>query len=413
MGKEFQTLLRGEDCKRWRKVLKALVEKNKKQAFYFRTPVDAVALGIPHYASVIDRPMDLGTIERRLDLNDYASWEAFSTDVRLVFTNAMTFNRDPAHQVHAAARFLLALFETRHDEVSETPGKRPGGVAFVGDDDDEAPARRGPSKRRHGGGNKVTPRATKVRAFGTGAGVASPVPAGDAGAASSSAAPRPRRTVVRAISTDDCAAPVDGGAGDAMATDDDDVPRAVDGMVPATYLRRLGVRMQRMKRRMEDLQRTLDEASPRGALPPSPAAQRPAATKIRMRLGSIDNYIDALPQAQVSPYHDVEISPEEERAYTACIVAMTDDDDDARRVEADVDERAPRSPRAAKPRARDGAASPLCVASDAVDRDDADSPLPLLELSTTFELGSTSPLWALPEEESSQSPLKLAKSFSQ
>ncbi|KAJ1446219.1 hypothetical protein M885DRAFT_578003 [Pelagophyceae sp. CCMP2097] len=83
MGKEFQTPLRGEDCKRWRKVLKALVEKKSKKAFYFRTSVDAVALGIPHYASIIDRKaprlMDLGTIERQLDLNDYASLEAFST----------------------------------------------------------------------------------------------------------------------------------------------------------------------------------------------------------------------------------------------------------------------------------------------------------------------------------------------
>lgn len=80
----------------WRSLLKSLSERKK--AFYFRQPVDPIALNIPHYCTVIPRPMDLGTISARLDAGEYPTVETFSEDVRLVFTNAMTFNKDPNHQ---------------------------------------------------------------------------------------------------------------------------------------------------------------------------------------------------------------------------------------------------------------------------------------------------------------------------
>ena len=41
-----------------------------------------------------------------------AAWaEAFAADVRLVFDNAMLYNADPTHVVHAAAERLRARFD--------------------------------------------------------------------------------------------------------------------------------------------------------------------------------------------------------------------------------------------------------------------------------------------------------------
>ena len=37
-----------------------------KQAWPFREPVDAVALGVPEYYTIIKNPMDLGTIHNKL-----------------------------------------------------------------------------------------------------------------------------------------------------------------------------------------------------------------------------------------------------------------------------------------------------------------------------------------------------------
>ncbi len=41
------------------------------QAWPFLTPVDTVKLNIPDYFMIIKRPMDLGTIKKRLDNNYY------------------------------------------------------------------------------------------------------------------------------------------------------------------------------------------------------------------------------------------------------------------------------------------------------------------------------------------------------
>lgn len=80
-------------------------------AHWFGAPVDAVALGILHYPTIITSPMDLGTVKRRLEENDYGDAQAFASDVRLVFRNALTFNVLPEAPVHQAARDLYDKFE--------------------------------------------------------------------------------------------------------------------------------------------------------------------------------------------------------------------------------------------------------------------------------------------------------------
>jgi len=58
----------------------------------FNSPVDPVELGLPDYFQVIKKPMDLGTIKKRLENGCYVALEAFRCDVKLTFENAMLYN---------------------------------------------------------------------------------------------------------------------------------------------------------------------------------------------------------------------------------------------------------------------------------------------------------------------------------
>lgn len=81
---------------------------NRKGIFNF--PVDAEGLGLADYHQIITRPMDLGTVKRRLHAIAYQSRQEAADDIRLVFKNAIQYN-PPSHLVHKAATALLAYFE--------------------------------------------------------------------------------------------------------------------------------------------------------------------------------------------------------------------------------------------------------------------------------------------------------------
>ena len=131
MGKTIKSLRRNPDAPLWRDVLKSIKAKPK-LAFYFAKPVDHVALNIPLYPTIVKTPMDLQTIERKLAANEYAELDDFATDVRLVFSNAMLFNKNEQHQVHIAARKLSTFFELKYEELKrghqrekrDAPGRR-------------------------------------------------------------------------------------------------------------------------------------------------------------------------------------------------------------------------------------------------------------------------------------------------
>ncbi|XP_074312779.1 transcription factor GTE2-like [Silene latifolia] len=83
---------------------------NQKAGIWFTSPVDAVKMGLHDYHTVIDRPMDLGTIKEKLDKGFYDSPEEFADDVRLTFNNALRYN-PKGHEVNTVAGQYLALFE--------------------------------------------------------------------------------------------------------------------------------------------------------------------------------------------------------------------------------------------------------------------------------------------------------------
>ncbi|SCW01825.1 LAFE_0E08086g1_1 [Lachancea fermentati] len=66
--------------------------KRLKDARPFLQPVDPVALNIPLYFNYIKRPMDLSTIERKLNANAYETPEQVTDDFRLMVRNCAQFN---------------------------------------------------------------------------------------------------------------------------------------------------------------------------------------------------------------------------------------------------------------------------------------------------------------------------------
>lgn len=61
-------------------------------SWVFQAPVDVVKLNLPDYLTIIKHPMDLGTVKKKLASGVYSSPHEFAADVRLTFTNAMTYN---------------------------------------------------------------------------------------------------------------------------------------------------------------------------------------------------------------------------------------------------------------------------------------------------------------------------------
>ncbi|KAI3919523.1 hypothetical protein MKX01_018346, partial [Papaver californicum] len=87
-------------------------------SWVFKEPVDVVKLNIPDYFTVIKQPMDLGTVQRKIDTGAYLSPLDFVADVRLTFSNAKTYN-PRGNDVHTMADTLSKYFEVRWKPIEK------------------------------------------------------------------------------------------------------------------------------------------------------------------------------------------------------------------------------------------------------------------------------------------------------
>lgn len=92
------------------KVVKAVW--NHKLAWPFREPVDAKKLNLPDYHKKIKRPMDLGTIKKRLENRYYCSSSEAIEDFNLIFQNCYAYNT-PDNEVVKMAKKLEKMFLTK------------------------------------------------------------------------------------------------------------------------------------------------------------------------------------------------------------------------------------------------------------------------------------------------------------
>eukprot|EP01041_Mallomonas_annulata_P001337 gene1337-2586_t len=87
----------------------------------FRESVDWKNLGLLDYPTIIKHPMDLGTIKQKLENNFYGSVEEVAADMRLVWTNCMTYNQDGSEYYQLADTFAKK-FEEKYSQLRRTEG---------------------------------------------------------------------------------------------------------------------------------------------------------------------------------------------------------------------------------------------------------------------------------------------------
>ncbi|EEB07414.2 Swr1 complex bromodomain subunit Brf1 [Schizosaccharomyces japonicus yFS275] len=81
-------------------------------AYPFYQPVDPVACDCPDYFDIIKHPMDLSTVQKKLNNGEYETPSDFEADIRLIFNNCYTYN-PVGTPVHEMGRKLEAVFDEK------------------------------------------------------------------------------------------------------------------------------------------------------------------------------------------------------------------------------------------------------------------------------------------------------------
>ncbi|EJK69582.1 hypothetical protein THAOC_09143 [Thalassiosira oceanica] len=85
-------------------------------AAVFGKPVDTVKYDLPTYFDVVKKPMDLGTVSKKLTQGKYQYIEDFESDMHLTFNNAMLFN-GKGHVVSELAQNLKNTFDDEYKQM--------------------------------------------------------------------------------------------------------------------------------------------------------------------------------------------------------------------------------------------------------------------------------------------------------
>ncbi|XP_041370721.1 bromodomain-containing protein 3-like isoform X2 [Gigantopelta aegis] len=99
-------------------------KKHGAYAWPFYKPVDAQALGLHDYYDIIKKPMDLGTIRRKLESREYSTPSEVAEDVRVIFTNCYRYN-PPESDVVMMGRKLQDVFEMKYAKMPDEPPPPP------------------------------------------------------------------------------------------------------------------------------------------------------------------------------------------------------------------------------------------------------------------------------------------------
>ncbi|ORX59639.1 Bromodomain-containing protein [Hesseltinella vesiculosa] len=108
----LDNLMSNQQFQRCESVLKEM--KRQKHSGYtwpFLAPVDADAWGATDYYQIIQTPMDMKTVENKLQDYEYASDADFEQDMKLIFANCYKYNT-PDHTVYQLGKKSEKLFDS-------------------------------------------------------------------------------------------------------------------------------------------------------------------------------------------------------------------------------------------------------------------------------------------------------------
>lgn len=83
----------------------------------FGVPVDIVGLKIPDYPTIVKTPMDLGTVGKRLENNDYCHAYEFWSDIELVWKNALLYNTEG--EIRDWAMELKSISDEKFQDITK------------------------------------------------------------------------------------------------------------------------------------------------------------------------------------------------------------------------------------------------------------------------------------------------------
>lgn len=82
----------------------------------FREPVDWKNLELFDYPKIVKKPMDLGTVKRKLERSQYENVAECAEDIRLIWTNCKTYNADGS-DFYLLAESFSKRFEDRYKKI--------------------------------------------------------------------------------------------------------------------------------------------------------------------------------------------------------------------------------------------------------------------------------------------------------
>jgi len=94
-------------------------------AEWFLDPVDHVGLELTDYLTVVQTPMDLSTVSKKMERAQYMSSEDFAHDVRLVWQNAIAYNSAQS-MFGIVAGILAQVFDRRFALITRSATADPG-----------------------------------------------------------------------------------------------------------------------------------------------------------------------------------------------------------------------------------------------------------------------------------------------
>jgi len=95
----------------------------------FRMVIDrdtCASVGAPDYFDVIDKPMNLTYIQRKVNAMEYESLSAFFQDVDLMIKNALTYNSDVSNPYRVAAEEMQKKYKRAAKKTVQTIQKKHG-----------------------------------------------------------------------------------------------------------------------------------------------------------------------------------------------------------------------------------------------------------------------------------------------
>ncbi|VEU37356.1 unnamed protein product [Pseudo-nitzschia multistriata] len=105
---------------KWKKVCLEVLKglQTHEHGWVFNSPVDPVELNLTDYFEIIKNPMDLGSIQKKLEKGEYHAIKDFQSDVNLSFDNAILYN-GKGTVVYDMAKELKKKFEVDYSKLVE------------------------------------------------------------------------------------------------------------------------------------------------------------------------------------------------------------------------------------------------------------------------------------------------------